>query len=156
MAVSRKKKIGIWIASGIIILLLVIQLIPVDHSTGNNIVINEPKWDSERTREYAKRACFDCHSNQTKWPGYSYIAPVSWFVTDHVHEGKRKLNFSEWKYTPKKAKRIISEIKRGEMPLKSYLLLHPEARLTDTEKQEFISGLGKTLNINPDSIASKK
>ena len=82
-----------------------------------------------------KRACYDCHSHSTQWPWYSSVAPVSWFVIDHVNEGRGHLNFSEWaKYDAKKAAHKLEEIcemvQAGEMPLKSYLPLHPNARLS--------------------------
>ncbi|MDZ7268459.1 MAG: heme-binding domain-containing protein [candidate division KSB1 bacterium] len=84
------------------------------------------------------RACRDCHSHQTTWPWYSNVAPASWLVINHVNEGRRHLNFSDWaKYTPKQARHKLEEIceviSSGEMPLKSYLLLHPDAKLTPAE-----------------------
>jgi len=80
------------------------------------------------------RACYDCHSHQTRWPWYSNVAPVSWFVIGHVNEARQHLNFSEWAtYDPKRMKRKLEEIKEeveeGAMPLPSYLPLHPGAKL---------------------------
>ena len=87
-----------------------------------------------------ERSCSDCHTSNTRWPWYSYIAPVSWLVADDVKEARRRLQLSEWStYPPKKAAKkledMCEEVKDGEMPLKSYLLLHPEARLSDADKQ---------------------
>lgn len=84
------------------------------------------------------RSCNDCHSNQTRWPWYSNIAPVSWFVVKHVNEGREELNFSDWaQYDTEQQvgilKEMCKEVKAGEMPMKSYLLLHGEARLTDED-----------------------
>lgn len=81
------------------------------------------------------RACFDCHSHQTQWPWYSSVAPVSWFVINHVNDGRKHLNFSEWgtynaKRQHNKLEEIGEQVERGEMPLKSYLPLHPDAKLT--------------------------
>ncbi len=73
---------------------IAIQFVPVDKS--NPPVVSEPKWDSPQTQALAERACYDCHSNQTKWPWYSNVAPVSWLLARHVQEGRDKLNFSEW------------------------------------------------------------
>ncbi|MGE0450610.1 MAG: heme-binding domain-containing protein [Vicinamibacterales bacterium] len=80
------------------------------------------------------RACRDCHSNETEWPGYSRIAPVSWFVARHVRDGRRELNLSEFgSYNDRKRRRKLEEVceqvEKGDMPLASYLLLHPAARL---------------------------
>lgn len=87
-----------------------------------------------------KRACYDCHSNETRWPWYSQIAPVSWFVVDHVNHGRRHLNFSEWaQYPGKDQTRIFSEIRDtvrdGFMPLPSYTLVHKDAMLSDADKK---------------------
>lgn len=86
------------------------------------------------------RACNDCHSSKTDWPWYSQVAPVSWWLKNHVDGGRHELNFSEWgTYSQRKMTRKLSEIcdqvEAGEMPLKSYLLMHPAARLSDADKK---------------------
>ncbi len=78
--------IGVWI----------IASVPVWFFQTNPPVVSEPAWDSPQTRALAQRACFDCHSNETAWPIYSRIAPISYVVTNHVIEGREHLNFSEW------------------------------------------------------------
>ena len=75
---------------------LLIQLVPYGHAHDNPPVAAEPNWDSPQTRELAQRACFDCHSNETTWPWYSNVAPVSWLVQHDVDEGREYLNFSRW------------------------------------------------------------
>jgi Haem-binding domain len=87
------------------------------------------------------RACQDCHSHQTRWPWYSHVAPVTWFLVDHVNDGRRHLNFSEWAtYNPKrmskKLEEMRDEVEKGDMPLKSYLLLHSEAKLSQDDIQK--------------------
>ena len=91
-----------------------------------------------------KRACGDCHSNETVWPWYSDVAPVSWFVIDHVNHGRRHLNFSDWsRYDRQEAddrlSGIAKSVKAGTMPLTSYTLLHPEARLTQAERNMIVA-----------------
>ena len=81
------------------------------------------------------RSCKDCHSNKTEWPWYSHVAPVSWFVIDHVDEGRIHLNFSEWGTYDAEQRRdllrdICAEVKQGSMPLSSYTPLHPGSALT--------------------------
>lgn len=81
------------------------------------------------------RSCSDCHSNKTRWPWYSNVAPVSWFVINHVDEGRRNLNFSEWGHMPRREaegmlKQICQEVKFGAMPLSSYTPLHPGSKLS--------------------------
>lgn len=121
---------------------LLIQLIPVQRD--NPSVVDEPKWDSPQTRELAKRACFDCHSDETVWPWYAYVAPMSWLVTSDVQEGRARLNFSEWSRRGR-VHEIGEVISEGAMPPPYYLPMHPNAQLTDAEKQQLITGLQASL-----------
>lgn len=87
-----------------------------------------------------ERACNDCHSNRTRWPWYSQITPMSWWLKDHVEEGRHELSFSELgSYPPKKAAHKMEEVcdvvKKGEMPPENYLWMHREARLSDADKR---------------------
>jgi hypothetical protein len=91
-----------------------------------------------------KASCFDCHSNETRWPWHCYIAPVSWLVANDVATGRRNLNFSEWgKYS--KSKRVLKlgqiyeQVSRGEMPLKKYLLMHADAQLSAADRDSILS-----------------
>jgi hypothetical protein len=86
------------------------------------------------------RACRDCHSNETAWPWYSNIAPVSWFVIDHVNHGRRHLNFSDWDRLNRAEAghmldQICKELRAGMMPLSSYALVHRAARVTPQETE---------------------
>ena len=86
-------------------------------------------------RAILTRACSDCHSNLTRWPWYSNVAPVSWFVIGHVNHGRRHVNFSEWaNYDSTRRTGIVTGIcdhaSRGTMPLRSYLLIHHDATLS--------------------------
>ena len=87
-----------------------------------------------------ERACKDCHSNQTDWPWYSHITPVSWFLADHVEHGRKELNFSVWSsYDRDQADTLLNDIcreaKQGTMPLSSYTLLHRSAKLSPRDVQ---------------------
>lgn len=87
-----------------------------------------------------RRACYDCHSNQTVWPWYSQIAPVSWLLANDVEEGRRELNFSSWntydaKKRAKKLAETAKEVGEGEMPPWYYVLVHSDAKLADTERE---------------------
>jgi hypothetical protein len=130
-------------------LFLVIQLIPYGRDHSNPLVVREPAWDSASTRELVRRACFDCHSNQTVWPWYARIAPASWLVYNDVVEGREKLNFSDWldgRRKGEKAAEIRKEIEEGEMPPFQYRIAHPDARFSGEEKQLLIIGLTATVN----------
>jgi hypothetical protein len=175
--------VGVWVLASV----------PVWFFQTNPPIQNEPAWDSPQTRALAKRACFDCHSNETEWPIYSRIAPMSYFVTNHVIEGREHANFSEWgtaqgsrsagddvlvalglepdiafangdedegeeyegeeggeggeggEQGRENAEELVEVIVEGEMPLESYLFLHPEAQLSETEKQQLIEGFRATF-----------
>jgi hypothetical protein len=84
-------------------------------------------------------ACYDCHSDETQWPWYGRIAPVSWWMTDHVNDARKRLNFSEWPQddphrAAKNMERISESVEAGEMPLPSYALIHGPARLNPGQR----------------------
>jgi len=126
---------------------VVIQLIPYGKNHANPPVVREPAWNSPTTRELAKKACFDCHSNETTWPWYSRIAPLSWLVYWDVIEGREHLNFSEWRGGSRKGEKplkISKEVTKGEMPPLQYYIAHPEAKLDGQSKKLLIDGLAAT------------
>lgn len=141
-----KKRIGA-IAVGILVLLLAIQAVPYGRAHSNPPVRREPAWDSPATRTVAVRACFDCHSNQTIWPWYSNIAPISWLVARDVGEGRRKLNFSEWDRPQEEAAEAVQTVQKGTMPPWYY----PWARLSAAEREALIRGLSATLGQADDN-----
>lgn len=125
---------------------LALQLVPYGRNHTNPPVVAEPQWDSPQTRAYFFRACADCHSNETVWPWYSNIAPVSWLVQRDVDRGRKAFNVSEWGVNKNSGAEDAAElVQSGEMPLPIYLPLHPEARLSPQEKQEFLQGLVATF-----------
>jgi hypothetical protein len=129
----------------LLLLAVLIQLIPFGHDHSNPPVAKEPAWDSPQTRDLFVRACFDCHSNQTGWRWYSYVAPASWLVARDVNGGRRHMNFSAWDQPQKHAEHVSEEVKSGDMPPWFYLPLHPSAKLSDAEKLLLIEGAAKTL-----------
>ena len=87
-----------------------------------------------------KRSCADCHSHKTVWPWYTNVAPVSWFIANHVDQGRKRLNLSEWgrldrDRQDKKLRQICDEVEDGAMPLSSYLPMHPKAKLSEQDKK---------------------
>ena len=136
---------------------LLIQLVPIGRAHDNPPVVAEPNWDSPQTRQLAERACFDCHSNETAWPWYSNIAPVSWLVERHVVEGREHLNFSNWGHSTEEGEEtdeMGETVLEGEMPLRNYLITHPEARLTDAERAALADGLAATAGLSPTAGAA--
>ena len=140
------KAVGVTLAV-LVGLIVFMQIVPYGRAHTNPPVVAEPKWDSPRTRELAKRACFDCHSNETTWPWYGSVAPLSWVMQHHVDVGRSVMNFSEWNQTWLLANESASQIMRREMPPRSYLLLHEHAQLTAQERVELARGLHTTLGL---------
>jgi hypothetical protein len=142
---ARARRFLPYAVVGLVVLLVGIQFVPNSRPAPDPAIRREPNWDSPRTRELAVRACFDCHSNQPEYPWYSYVAPVSWLVVGDVKDARSKLNFSEWDLPQREATSATKEINKGDMPLPIYLLLHPEARLSEAEKAELVQGLDATI-----------
>ena len=117
---------------------------PGDTSPENDFLVIEEA--PEEVAELMKTACYDCHSNSTNYPWYSNIAPVSWWLKRHIRRGSYKLNYSEWgSYDESKRKHKRDEsadyIGKGWMPIGSYKLAHPEARLTDEQRELLVNWL---------------
>jgi mono/diheme cytochrome c family protein len=133
------------VLGGFIGVLLIIQFIPYGRDHTNPPVIAEPAWDSPQTRTLFFRACADCHSNETRWPWYSTIAPASWLITRDVMEGRAEFNVSEWGRPDNEGDDAAKTVQNGEMPPWFYLPLHPEANLSPAERQQLINGLLATF-----------
>jgi len=135
----------------ILIAFIAIQFVPYGKEHTNPPVVNEPQWDTQRTKEIFEAACMDCHSNETKWPWYSKIAPVSWLVHHDVEEGRERFNVSMWEVQKKnEGNEAAKEVREGEMPMFGYLLAHPEAKLSKEEKEELVKGLVATFGEKKD------
>jgi mono/diheme cytochrome c family protein len=129
-------------------LFVLIQLVPYGRDHTNPPVSAQPAWDSPQTRALAAAACFDCHSNETAWPWYTSVAPMSWLTQHDVDAGRATLNFSEWN-RPQEAGDIAEVIAGGEMPPWYYSAIHSGARLSDQEKQRLVDGLRATIQASP-------
>ena len=121
-----------------ILTLVLIQLAPVERT---NPPVEKEITAPDNVKAILRKACYDCHSNLTVWPWYSSIAPVSWLLVSDVTDGREEMNFTTWnRYTSKKQaakrKKVWEEVKDGDMPPMTYRLMHPEARLSDGEKEQ--------------------
>jgi len=121
-----------------ILILVLIQFAPVERT---NPPVEKEITVPGNVMGILHKACYDCHSNLTKWPWYSSIAPVSWLLVSDVQDGREELNFSTWNRYPArkqsaKRKKVWEEVNEGEMPLLPYRLLHPEAKLSAAEKDQ--------------------
>ena len=134
-----------WALISLVILFLALQAVPYGRRHTNPPIRREPPWDNPQTRALAVRACYDCHSNETVWPWYSHIAPVSWLIQRDVDEGRKDLNVSEWDRSQPEAHESAETVRKGEMPPLRFVLLHPQAFLSSAERQAFIEGLEATF-----------
>ena len=130
----------------IIVAFILIQFFPIDKTN----LVATPKMDflqikdtPEKTAVSIRNACYDCHSNESKYPWYSNIQPVGWFLKKHIDYGRKELNFSTFAtYTKKKQAKKLEEavemLEKNEMPLDSYIVGHSEAKLSMAQKEELI------------------
>jgi hypothetical protein len=131
--------------------LLLIQVVPYGRDHTNPQITGEPAWDSPDTRVLAKQACFDCHSNETRWPVYASIAPASWLVQRDVDLGRATLNFSEWTRSNEEAKEASEAVLEGKMPPSIYTMLHPSVRLTGVDRNRLAQGLARTFGSSEEA-----
>lgn len=128
-------------------LFLLAQLVPYGRGQDDPPRTAEPAWDSPRTRELARRACFDCHSREPDRPWYAHVAPVSWLIQHDIEEGRAQLDFSAWDRPQREAHEASEALAEGEMPPAFYTPLHPHARLSPAERYELMRGLERTLGL---------
>lgn len=130
----------------ILIILVVIQFIQPSKNNGSALAatdITHVVAVPDSVMGILKKACFDCHSNYTRYPWYSRITPVNWWLNNHIHEGKEALNFTTFgSYPQRKMAKKLDEtaemVEKGRMPLPSYLWIHKDAKLTEQEKDRLI------------------
>jgi hypothetical protein len=129
---------------GLLIIFVLLQAFRVEKNISNNTTkdISKSYVVPDNIKTILAKACNDCHSNSTRYPWYSEIQPVSWWLANHIKDGKRHLNFNEFdgyriarQY--KKLEECMEEVKQGNMPLPSYTLIHKDAVLSETEKKVF-------------------
>ena len=130
---------------------VLIQLVP--YRVHNPAPTQPVVWDSPETEALARRACYDCHSNEVVVPWYGYVAPVAWIVRRQVDEARAAMNLSEMDRPQEEAHEAGEVVTEGEMPPNYYLRLHPEARLTDAERRALAAGLDATLGGEGDGSA---
>ncbi|WP_431128450.1 heme-binding domain-containing protein [Flagellimonas flava] len=128
-----------------------IQFFPTSRNQSDTIptvdfmLVNNVPYD---VGAIVRTSCYDCHSNNTRYPWYNKVQPVAWFLEGHIEHGKEELNFNEWgEYSSRrkksKLKSIISQIEGDEMPLSSYTLVHRDAKLSDIEKKTVLDWVSK-------------
>jgi hypothetical protein len=132
-----------WAIIALVLVFGAIQLVPYGRDHSNPPVTQEAPWQNEQAEAIARKACYDCHSNETEWPWYSWVAPFSWLNQRDVDTGREELNFSEWDTYAGSGGEAIEVVQEGEMPPWFYWIIHWSARLDDKEKQTLTDGLGQ-------------
>jgi hypothetical protein len=139
-------KRGVLLVVGVLVLAFaLIQLVP--YRVSNPAVQQGPNWDSPRTEALARTACFDCHSNETETYWFEDIAPLSWWINNHVEDGREALNFSECTGKGGEADDAAETVRDESMPPGYYTWfgLHGDAKLTAKQRQQLADGLRITL-----------
>lgn len=155
--VKEKIKYLLW---AVAVILVSIQFVPVNREMPESdknkdfLVITQAP---ENVQEAMRNSCYDCHSNETKWPWYSYIAPISFVIANHVEEGRDHLNFSKWATYdandyPDILKHINQEIEKGGMPIAGYAMIHTDAKMTDERKELIINWMNHFLKNTKHNI----
>jgi mono/diheme cytochrome c family protein len=139
-----RRVLGIVLAI-VVIGFVAIQLVPYGREHTNPPVTGEPAWDTARTQALFMQTCGDCHSNETAWPWYTNIAPVSWRIQAHVDDGREAFNVSEWGTGEQEADEAAEQVLDGDMPPFDYLLVHPAANLSAADEQALVDGLAATF-----------
>jgi hypothetical protein len=142
---TPRRRILVRAGLGLFAVAVLLQLVPYGRDHSNPLVTQDAPWPDGRARELAMTACYDCHSNRTRWPPQSYVAPFSWMVARDVEQGREALNFSTWfsagDEDDGEADDAAEAVADAEMPPRRYLLVHPDAALSDAERQVLVEAL---------------
>ena len=136
------RKRWLQVVGAVIVLFLGVQLVP--SPAADNPPVEEEVAAPEDVVRILRQSCYDCHSHETAWPWYAQVAPAKWLVREHVDDARSELNFSAWnRYDAEerahKWEEVAEEVEEGEMPLRSYLIVHRNARLSDDDYRTLVN-----------------
>jgi hypothetical protein len=146
MIVSGREKFIWFIGSALLYLFIIVQFIPIGWFVPSMELVNQPirhqiQWSSPEADDLMKNICYVCHSNETRLPIYAQIAPISWIAARNVNEARQHLNFSEVVPQNLDARLLVAYIQSNLMPPPAYRLMHPEANLSQQQKQILIDAI---------------
>mgnify|MGYP001025373126 CR=1 FL=1 len=152
MAIPSRLKSGwgkrlLWVLAASPIVLAAIQFVPYGRDYSPKPSPDPFQWHDPQAESIARVACYDCHSNETKWWWAVKVAPFSWLAQSDIDEGRRKVNFSDWGKKPLSAKKLEHALNDGMPPIQ-YTIAHPEARITEAQKQALVKGFQASLEAN--------
>ena len=141
MSWARRRRVLIRIALGVVVVAVAIQFVPYGWWHDNPPVVRGAPWPDAASAAVARESCYACHSNETDWPLYSYVAPMSWLVRSDVERGRDEVNFSDWDRDAGEADDAVESIESGAMPPNRYTMIHRGAALSAEERDVLISAL---------------
>ena len=141
MTRSGARRAVLWTAAISLGLAVAIQLVPYGWRHPNPPVVSDAPWPDATSERIARESCYSCHSNETDWPAYSYVAPMSWLVRNDVEQGRDELNFSRWDQDDGEADDAVEAIVDGDMPPGRYTAIHRGATLTEDEAERLVAAL---------------
>ncbi|MDH3471400.1 MAG: heme-binding domain-containing protein [Acidimicrobiia bacterium] len=132
--------------AALVVVFLVAQAVPYGRDHSNPPITGEPAWATAQTRDLMVRSCFDCHSNEVRWPWFTNVAPFSWATQKHVDDGRDKVNYQEFDRPQDEAEETFETVEEGSMPPPYYTLigLHSDADLSSAEFSALLDGLRNT------------
>ena len=148
-------KLGKKIAWALLIIFVAMQFYRPEKNEATGDDLSKFLEETNPPQEVAgilESSCYDCHTNQTNYPWYNEVAPVSWWLADHIEEGKEHLNFSAWEsYSPKKKdhklEEVVETVESAEMPLNEYTWTHSEANLTEAQRKAVMDWAQRTRTL---------
>ena len=140
-ALRRTWRVVRWPVAVLTVVAIVIQFVPYGWWHENPPVVQDAPWPDAASEQIARESCYSCHSNETDWPLYSYVAPMSWLVRSDVEAGRDEFNMSDWGEDGDHADDAVEMIREGEMPPGKYTLIHRGAALTDEERDILVEAL---------------
>ncbi len=141
MTRGRLWRVVRWAAGIGLVVFVALQFVPYGWGHPNPPVTQDAPWPDAESERIARQSCYACHSNETDWPAYSYVAPMSWLVRSDVERGRDELNFSTWDRDDGEAEDAAEVIVEGEMPPDRYTMIHRGATLTDEETERLVAAL---------------
>ena len=140
---SSRTRTALWVIGALVAVFILIQFVPFGRDHTNPPATNSFKWTSAQAKAIARRSCYDCHSNHTKYWWAVDIAPFSWLAAHDIQDGRARLNFSEW--TGSLSTPALESAVSGNMPPLQYTLLHPSAKLSAADKQVLLDGFQQSV-----------
>ena len=138
---ARWRRVLLRAAAVIAVVAVAIQFVPYGWWHDNPPVVRDAPWPDAASAAVARESCYACHSNETDWPLYSYVAPMSWLVRSDVERGRDELNFSDWDRDAGEADDAVESIESGSMPPDRYTMIHRGASLSAEERDVLVSAL---------------